>query len=642
MRYIVIDIEADNLLDKVSKIHCLSYQIIEGKSGTLVSYKDISEFVLQDDITLIGHNAICYDIPALEKVLGIVITATVVDTLALSWYLFARRDKHGLETWGVDIGVPKVKIDPAEWAGPMPGETQQEFIDKMSHRCTEDVSINTKIYLGFISYLDKLYPQGYKHLMKMLTFKMNCLKNYETNGITFNSRLAEESKYKVEYLIEEKITEIKKYLPKVVLKTRPKKTVKKDGTLSATGIKWRDELRLRRLPINSVSILEDGNPGAPGQLKVWITTLGWKPKTFKPSTSKKPEDEGKMIPQLSLPFGGGICPSVKDLYVVEPSLVLIEGLFMLKHRMGLFKSFLEKEIDGKLHMGASSFTNTMRWQHRAPLVNIPSVYKAWGKELRGCLTVPNEEYVMFGADISGLEDNTKYHYMYYFDPEYVKTMLKPGFDGHLDIAIFARLLGEHEVQIYKDFSSLSDEDKKASTKEDKDEFSRINKIRSNAKTVNFGGLYGIGAPKLAENLKIPLKEAKNLHKAYWERNKAVKQIEKKFVFKTIISQTWIYNPVSTMWVFLKNKKDIFSTLNQNTGSFVFSLWLKYSMDMLKEYNIVIPFEYHDELLGVCKVEQKEIVKEVLQLAMDKTNKALKLNVTIKFDVEFGKNYSECH
>ena len=55
-------------------------------------------------------------------------------------------------------------------------------------------------------------------------------------------------------------------------------------------------------------------------------------------------------------------------------------------------------------------TNTLRFKHAKPLVNLPAVDKPYGKEIRGCLTCP-EGYTLCGADMTSLEDTTKRHYM---------------------------------------------------------------------------------------------------------------------------------------------------------------------------------------------------------------------------------------
>lgn len=111
MKMVIIDIEANGLLDSVSKIHCLSYHCLDdGTSGSFTKYEDILDF-LEQEITIIGHNFVRYDIPAIRKILGFKGEIPLIDTLALSWYLYPDRNTHGLEGWGEDFGVPKPKVE---------------------------------------------------------------------------------------------------------------------------------------------------------------------------------------------------------------------------------------------------------------------------------------------------------------------------------------------------------------------------------------------------------------------------------------------------------------------------------------------------------------------------------------------------
>ena len=120
--FCVFDIESDGLLNEVSKIHCLSYNIfIDGKSirrGSITDYDKIKTFLLSQS-TLVGHNIVCYDIPVIEKILNIKPKAMLVDTLALSWYLYPselkngkeqKRKHHGLEFWGEILGIKKPEV----------------------------------------------------------------------------------------------------------------------------------------------------------------------------------------------------------------------------------------------------------------------------------------------------------------------------------------------------------------------------------------------------------------------------------------------------------------------------------------------------------------------------------------------------
>lgn len=216
-------------------------------------------------------------------------------------------------------------------------------------------------------------------------------------------------------------------------------------------------------------------------------------------------------------------------------------------------------------------------------------------------------------------------------------MRVPGFDPHIDIAVFANLMTSEEADRFKELKAKED-----LTEEEKVEFKRLNGIRKNAKTVNFGGVYGIGAPKLADQLKISLEEAEKLHTGYWKRNDAVKKVAKNCKVKIVRGQKWLYNPVSQLWMFLKEDKDKFSTLNQSSGVFVFDTWMKYVRLRLNPLGIKMSLQYHDELLFECKNELIEVCTNHLKEAMKEANQELQLNVEIEIDTELGKNYAECH
>ena len=157
--------------------------------------------------------------------------------------------------------------------------------------------------------------------------------------------------------------------------------------------------------------------------------------------------------------------------------------------------------------------------------------------------------------MSSLEDTTKQHYMYFFDPEYVTQMRIPGFDPHLDIAVLANMMTPEQSEQHKLYS-------KTKGKEGTD----YSQIRNKSKTVNFAGVYGAGPPKIALTTGMPLPQAVKLHKTYWERNKAVKLVAGSAITKTLRfegeEQMWLYNPVSKFWYSLRYEKDKFSTLNQ--------------------------------------------------------------------------------
>lgn len=147
MREYIFDIECDGLLDTITKIHCLSYAEDDNSfKCTLYDEQDIREF-FQEGHRYIGHHIIGYDIKALLKIYNIPKPKHLVDTLALSWYLYPERAEHGLESWGEDFGVPKPEID--DW--------QNLTIEEYTHRCETDVEINRLLWNKCKNRLQELY-----------------------------------------------------------------------------------------------------------------------------------------------------------------------------------------------------------------------------------------------------------------------------------------------------------------------------------------------------------------------------------------------------------------------------------------------------------------------------------------------------
>lgn len=627
--YAIFDIEANGLLDSVTKIHCLSYRILDEQYND-VSYGhytdafNIINFFFQDYI-YVGHNIIRYDIPVIEKLYGVDLSKIqLIDTLGLSWYLYVEREKHGLAQYGEIFKVPKPVIE--DW--------NNLSIEDYLNRCDTDVVINSFLFVDEMNFLNELYDDP-QHIISYLNFKLDCLREQEHYGIKLDTRRCEETLNNFEFILQEKIDKLSNAMPKdlgVVLKKKPDNLYKKDGSLSQRGINWFLELEKRGLPDSVEEIREAPNPGSNDQLKEWLLRLGWKPITFKESKAT-----GEKVPQVNIP-GQGLCPSVKELFPICPILEELDSYFTIRHRIGILKSFLEcKDDRDMIYASANGFTRTLRMKHAKPLVNLPKITKAYAADIRTCLTVPDDSYIMCGSDVSSLEDNTKQHFIYVFDPEYVKEMRVPGFDPHLDIAIKGELMTEEQGKLFKELKH-----KEHLNDEEKELFLQLSSIRSIAKNGNFAMTYNAMPPKIAETIKKPLAVAKKLYDTYWERNKAIKQVADSLAVKVVRQRKWLYNPVNHFWLSLKTDKDKFSALNQNTGCFFFDVWLKNTRKLLKKRNIPVVLQYHDELLTYCKKEDQEFVSDCLSKAIKKANEDIKLNVEIGISMDWGQNYGDCH
>lgn len=612
---VIFDIETDGLLNKLTKIHVFSWTVVG--SGEVHSTNDLSTMqeVMFKATTAIGHDIVRFDLPALIK-FGITTDATIIDTLALSWYLEPSRNRHGLADWGVSVGIAKPTV--TDWDN----LTYEEY----KHRCEEDVKINEEVLHRLERKLNRFYPEDKDkaRINEYLTFKLQCAHDQASLGWRLDVPKAEALRDTLTALKDESTMALAAAMPPVpiIKKTEPPKVMyKKDGTLSALGHKWQDLLRTTYMPASTMKPVsriigyDEGNPSSPPQVKEWLYSLGWVPRTFKYIRGEKAGEERK-VPQLRK--GSDLCDSVVELIEQEPSIKLLEDLTVNSHRLSVVNGFLECEVDGYLEAGISGLTNTFRFKHRKPLVNLPSVDKAWGEEVRGCLIAP-EGQVLVGCDMVSLEDTTKRHYMQPIDPDYVADMQVEGFDPHLDLAKHAGVVTQDQIDRHN-------------SKEES-----LSGLRKNFKVVNYSAVYGIGAKGLARSSGMKEREASELLTAYWERNWAVKEIaSSRKVRKINNGEQWIYNDVSGFWYSLRADKDRWSTTNQSTGVYCFDMYVK----LVKEAGEKIVGQFHDEIIVITNDAERTAV--VLRECCTKLNTIIQLNVPLDIDYAVGNNYSEIH
>jgi DNA polymerase I-like protein with 3'-5' exonuclease and polymerase domains len=173
---------------------------------------------------------------------------------------------------------------------------------------------------------------------------------------------------------------------------------------------------------------------------------------------------------------------------------------------------------------------------------------------------------------------------------------------------------------------------------DKDRYERLHKMRKAAKVVTYSALYGVGAAKLAREMKVPQHEAKSLLDSFWKMNWAVEKAVENLQVKDISGVKWLYNPVSGFYYSLRSDRDKFSTLNQGTGVFVFDTWIR----NVRRKRRQMTAQFHDEGVWEVKKGHRAKAEALLRDAMQETNDQLKLNVTINIDVQFGDNYGAIH
>ena len=670
----VSDIETTGLLHhlieqgKDAKMHNFCAMNLEGDKMYLLHAKEdkqkqVIQRFLDRDIILIMHNGICYDKHALIHFGYDVSKVHFVDTLALSFYLDLYRPKHGLESYGVESGVPKPVIE--DW---------QVLIQRdYDHRVKTDVKIQLYTYKKLKARFEELYGEMTDYefcthrVVRYLNFKMEQLAEQQNNRIKIDVPRTKMLIEKLSIELADKVEALREVMPDVPkyrIAKQPKKPFRLDGTLSATGEKWKALTEEKGLPfdyegeIKVITKFEEANPNSSSQVKDWLHSLGWNPKTFK--YIKEEDGSERSIEQVYIQGSGGqLCESIEELAEDVPDVRELTAMGVLQHRIGVLKGFIDSLIFGNcVEASASGFTNTLRLKHRKPMVNLPSSRVLYGEEVRSCM-IAREGKIFIGSDLSALENVIKFNLQMPHDPEYVKSQQAEDFDVHLDIAIEAGMLTKSELHFYliekegfpvenypmteelEGYLNLSEDDKKFKIKE-------LSKVRSAGKGANYSLQFGAGALTVSRAANVTLGVAKKLVEAYRNRNWTIETITKEQKDKKTSFGRYQLNPFNGIWYNLKNDKDKFSTLVQGTGSFIFDLWMLNLLRLRKESKYKLKGDldllgsWHDEYVGELLPEDKESCKQITMDAIMCANNNMKLEIPFSVDVQFGQNYSQIH
>ncbi len=167
-------------------------------------------------------------------------------------------------------------------------------------------------------------------------------------------------------------------------------------------------------------------------------------------------------------------------------------------------------------------------------------------------------------------------------------------------------------------------------------YKRLHNLRKKAKVVNYSSLYGVGASKLSRNMGVSKAEAQELLDAFWKLNWAVREVAEKQVIKEVRGCKWVRNPVSGFWYQLRFEKDVWSTINQGTGVYVFDSWLA----RCAKLGYMGQMQMHDET--GASVTNHSQTREIMKQAIEWTNRDLNCNVSFSIDTKEGVSYAEVH
>mgnify|MGYP003111404440 FL=1 len=384
MKQVVFDIETDGLQPTV--IWCVACkQVDTGDVEVFYHSNSFGEYLkkLGDQVELIGHNIIAYDIPALEELWGVDFTGyKITDTLVLSRLTDPSREGgHSLDNWGQKLGFPKGDHD--DWT---------TLTDAMVEYCCQDVRVNELVY-------KRLLSEAVRFGSGSISLEHN-VQRIIASQIKAGWRIDQQKAFillaelkEKKYDLEEQVHKTFIPLPTFVKVVTPK--VKKDGSYSIVGLKFLGEQWTTAVAPFSRLDYPEFNLGSRQQIGRYLQHFGWKPKSF--------TEKGQPI------VDEAVLAKVEGI----PEASLIAEYLMIQKRVAQVQSWLDAvEDDDRVHgyVNANGAV-TGRMTHSSPNVaQVPAGSAPYGKECREIWTVPTG-YKLVGMDASGLELRMLAHYM---------------------------------------------------------------------------------------------------------------------------------------------------------------------------------------------------------------------------------------
>jgi DNA polymerase I-like protein with 3'-5' exonuclease and polymerase domains len=445
------DIEADNLLDDVTKIHCIVTQ--DKDTGEISSYYD-DETIFHDTMAgdiregikallaadeLVGQNILGYDIPVIEKLYKVEFhpfankAQVLKDLLVCSriiWldlkdrdFIFRKKNpdfpgnligSHSLKAWGWRLGERKGDFgEMNDWS---------TFSLKMLEYCIQDIKVTEahEKHIDSKGYSEEALLNEHRfayliHLQQQHGFRFNRQAAVELYGKLSQRR------HELELVLKEACVgwheEMK--VPAHYRMTWTDSSGINHEFQGSTKTECETERKARGIKPKAC-VIEAGsnkqrhtpfNSGSHDHIaKFLVERYSWKPLVF--TDDGKAQTSEEVLSSLPYPE---IKPIVEYLMVEKRIGQLAEGN----------QAWLKLEKNGRMHGEVN--TNgavSSRVTHSKPnMSQVPAIDKPYGKECRA-LFCADEGQVLVGADASGIQLRSLAHYMYPWDGgEYAKIVL---------------------------------------------------------------------------------------------------------------------------------------------------------------------------------------------------------------------------
>ena len=340
-----------------------------------------------------------------------------------------------------------------------------------------------------------------------------------------------------------------------------------------------------------------------------------------------PKQVGEMLfDKMNIPYpgkkGNSYSTDVTTLEKLLPEYSIVSYILDYRTLNKLYTSYVEPledyiKEDGKIHtIYKQTLTRTGRLSSVFPnLQNIPTREEE-GRLIKKAFIAEDNSYLL-SADYSQIELRILAHIS---GDEVMINAFNNGDDIHRRVAADI-----HGVDI-KDVTK---------------------KMRSTAKHVIFGIVYGISGFGLGENLQISPKEAKAFIEKYYEKYPKVKEYmdyivkeayDKKYVTSLLGRRRVIEELVNPSFMVRKNGERIaLNTPIQGTGADIIKMAMIKIYNDLKKNNLKskLLLQIHDEV--ILNVYEDEL-EEVKKLVKEDMENIIKLSVPLEVEISLGKDW----
>ena len=350
------DIEADNLLDKATRIWCATLLNVITKEK--VECRQADEFIAftkgHPDAIYVGHNFLSYDVVMLNRHWGAGIPAArVVDTFILSQiYNPTYTGGHSLKAWGERLKYLKGEFNEFD-----------RFSEKMLRYCMRDTTLTALLFLRLT---ERMRQVGFtEDGCKIEHLAWNIIQNKQRRtGFPFNYKGGLELYVTLRNREEELQNEIHRLWPPELRLIRTYKSAyRKNGEYNLQYLRHKGQYpKLDLLPDGQYQAFDfvSFNLGSPVQRIEKLLELGWRPVEYTKSGNPK-VDEDALLAFAELSG----TPEVKAL----------AKWIVINSRANMIRTWLDayNEETGAIH-GKLFIASTLRYRHNSPnSANIPAV-----------------------------------------------------------------------------------------------------------------------------------------------------------------------------------------------------------------------------------------------------------------------------